>query len=269
MDKEKEFFIGKDGLEYCAVCKEPIEAFFPEHVWQVFGMKKHPRFCACRRAEQEKEERERKEREHLYEVEKNTLVCFKERAMCKWNFVNDNGSNPCMKYAKQYVENWDEIKKKGLGLLFWGGVGTGKSYMAACIANALLEQEEKVLMTNFSEISNGIFSSTDKNAYIDAVCSYDLLILDDLGSERNSSYMMENVFLVIDRRVCAGKPMIITTNLTVQEMRETQNLDEKRIYDRVLGSCQPLCVKGESYRKEKSNQNRNEFEQIFHREESE
>ena len=135
--------------------------------------------------------------------------------------------------------------------------------MAACIANALLEQEKKVLMTNFSAISNQIFASTDKNAYIEAVCSYDLLILDDLGSERSSSYMMENVLQVIDRRVCSGKPMIITTNLTVKEMRETQNMDEKRIYDRVLQNCQPICVKGENQRREKSKQNRSELEQIF------
>lgn len=190
-------------------------------------------------------------------------MCFPERAMAEWNFENDNGSNSCMKYAKQYVEKWDESYKKGFGLLLWGDVGTGKSYMAACIANALLEQEKRVLMTNFAMISNGIYASTDKNEYIEAICSYDLLIIDDLGSERSSSYMMENVFQVIDRRVCSGKPMIITTNLTVQEMRETQNLDEKRIYDRVLEYCQPICVKGENHRREKSKQNRSEFEQIF------
>ena len=57
-------------------------------------------------------------------------------------FTNDDGSNPYMKYAKQYVEHWDEVKKKGMGMLLWGDVGTGKSYMAACIANALLEQEK-------------------------------------------------------------------------------------------------------------------------------
>lgn len=103
----------------------------------------------------------------MYEVEKNTSVCFPERAMAEWNFENDNGSNSCMKYAKQYVEKWDETYKKGLGLLLWGDVGTGKTYMAACIANALLEQE-------------------------------------------------------------------------------------KRIYDRVLEYCQPICVKGENHRREKS-----------------
>ena len=263
MENEREFYIGEDGLEHCSVCKEPLVVLFPERLQHVVGLKSHPRWCACQRAEFEGEERERKDREHLHEVEKNTLVCFSERAMREWNFANDNGSNSCMSYAKQYVEHWDEVKKKNIGLLLWGDVGIGKSYMAACIANALLEQEKKVIMTNFTTISNQIFASTDKNAYIEAVCSYDLLILDDLGSERSSSYMMENVFQVIDRRVCSGKPMIITTNLTVKEMRETQNMDEKRIYDRVLQNCQPICVNGENQRREKSRQNRSELEQIF------
>ena len=268
MEKDK-FYISEDGLKYCAVCQEPVEKELPEHVQEIFHMKTHPRQCACVRAQMEKEKQERKEREHQQEVEKNTTICFPERAMREWNFANDDGSTPHMKYAKQYVEHWDEVKKKGMGLLLWGDVGTGKSYMAACIANALLKQEKKVLMTNFTTISNGVFAAIDKNDYIEAVCGYDLLILDDLGSERNSGFVVENVFSVLDRRVCSGKPMIITTNLTVKEMRETQNLDYKRIYDRVLGSCQPVCIKGESHRREKGNQNKRVFEQIFREEESE
>ena len=269
MSKEREIYIGENGLEHCSACKEPIEEFLPENVQRLFGMKTHPRFCACRRAEYEREERERKEREHQQEVEKNTAICFPERAMREWNFANDDGSNPYMKYAKQYVEHWGEVKKRGMGMLLWGDVGTGKSYMAACIANALLEREKKVLMTNFTAISNGVFAAMDKNDYIESVCAYDLLILDDLGSERNSGFVVENVFSVLDRRVCSGKPMIITTNLTIKEMRETQNLDYKRIYDRVLGSCQPVCIKGESHRRERGNQNKRVFEQIFRDEESE
>ena len=163
---DREIYIGENGLEHCSACKEPIEEFFPEHVQAVFGMKTHPRFCACRRAEYEREERERKEREHQQEVEKNTAICFPERAMREWNFANDDGSNPHMRYAKQYVEHWDEFKRKGMGMLLWGDVGTGKSYMAACIANALLEQEKRVLMTNFTAISNAVFAAIDKNDYI-------------------------------------------------------------------------------------------------------
>ena len=79
-----------------------------------------------------------------------------------------------MEYAKCYVENWQEMKKNGHGLLLWGGVGSGKSYMAACIANALLEQEVRVLMTNFATIINGMFSATDKIDYVNAICGYEL-----------------------------------------------------------------------------------------------
>ena len=108
MDKEREIYIGEDGLEHCSVCKEPLIVLFPERLQHVVGLKSHPRWCACQRAEFDSEEHERKDREHRHEVEKNTSVCFPERAMTEWNFDNDNGSNPCMKYAKQYVEKWDE-----------------------------------------------------------------------------------------------------------------------------------------------------------------
>lgn len=127
------------------------------------------------------------------------------------------------------------------------------------------------LVEKYVSLKSGVRHNTEANYkfVINIIKKEPLLILDDLGSERNSGYVVENVFAVLDRRVCSGKPMIITTNLTVKEMRETQNLDYKRIYDRVLGSCQPICIKGVSHRREKGNQNKRAFEQIFHEEESE
>lgn len=246
---DREIYITENGLEHCVICNEPVEEYFPEKVQAIFGMKKHPRQCACVRERIAREEKERKEREHIQTVESNTSVCFEERTMREWNFENDNGLNPRMEHAKLYVEQWQEMKKTGYGLLLWGGVGSGKSYMAACIANALLEQEERVLMTNFATIINGIFSAADKNDYVNAICSYDLLIIDDLGVESHSEYRMEGLFNVIDKRVRSGKPMIITTNLTIKEMDETQDLNEARIYDRIRAVCQPIGVKGESQRK--------------------
>ena len=126
MDIEREVYIGEDGLEHCLVCKEPLVVLVPERLQHVVGLKSHPRWCACQRAELERNECEIKEFEHKREVEKNTSVCFPERAMREWNFDNDNGSNLCMPYAKQYVEHWDDVKKKNIGLLLWGDVGTGK-----------------------------------------------------------------------------------------------------------------------------------------------
>lgn len=151
---DREIYIAENGLEYCTVCNEPLEQFLPENVQAIFGMTKHPRQCACIRERIDREAKERKEREHKQTVESNTSVCFEERKMREWNFEKDNGRNPDMKFAKYYVEHWAELKKEGHGLILWGGVGSDKSYMAACIANALLEQEERVLMTNFATIIN-------------------------------------------------------------------------------------------------------------------
>lgn len=58
-----------------------------------------------------------------------------------------------MQKAHDYVVHWSEMKAKSIGLLLWGDVGTGKSFFAGCIANALLEQGVPVLMTNFSRDS--------------------------------------------------------------------------------------------------------------------
>ena len=260
----KEFYRGEDGLNYCATCREPVEVFLPEKVQAYLNMKTHPRQCACIRERNAREEKERKEREHKQTVESNISVCFEEKAMREWNFGNDNGLNPYMDFAKRYVENWRELKREGHGLILWGGVGSGKSYMAACIANALLEQEERVLMTNFATIINGIFSAIDKNDYVNAICGYDLLIIDDLGVESHSEYRMEGLFNVIDRRVRSGKPMIITTNLTMKEMDETQDLNEARIYDRIRAVCQPVQVKGESQRKASRTKMMDKFRAYFH-----
>ena len=75
-----------------------------------------------------------------------------------------------------------------------GPVGTGKSFFAGCIANALLEQGERVMMTNFSRILNEITSyQADKNQIIQNLVDYPLLIIDDLGIERNSEFALEQV----------------------------------------------------------------------------
>ena len=81
-------------------------------------------------------------------------VGLRERRFWEWKFENDNGSNQKILIARQYVENWTDMKRKNVGLLLMGPVGTGKSFFAGCIANALLEQGERVMMTNFSRILN-------------------------------------------------------------------------------------------------------------------
>ena len=184
MREEDTVCVGSDGLQYCKVCGEAKEAFFPEGGFM--GMKKHSRQCACDRKAYEEEQKYFKEKEHRELVSRNTSICFDESRMEEWTFENADMSDAVMHKAKSYVDNWEEMKRNHIGCLFWGPVGTGKSYIAGCIANDLLKREVTVKMTNFNTIIDDIFPLADKTEYINALASYQLLIIDDLGVERNS-----------------------------------------------------------------------------------
>ena len=159
-----------------------------------------------------------------------------------------------MKKARAYVEHWDEAYRENTGLLLFGDVGTGKSFFAGCIANALLDRDIPVLMTNFPTILNrltGIFSE-DRADFIASLGMYDLLIIDDLGVERNTEYAMEQMFTVIDCRYRSRKPMIITTNLKLEEIKNPPDLAHARIYDRILERCAPVLFSGRNFREEQA-----------------
>ena len=68
------------------------------------------------------------------------------------NYILADMSDAVMHKAKSYVDNWEEMKRNHIGCLFWGPVGTGKSFIAGCIANELLKQEVTVKMSNFNTI---------------------------------------------------------------------------------------------------------------------
>ena len=124
-----------------------------------------------------------------------------------------------MEKARAYVRNWEEAYRNNTGLLLFGDVGTGKSFFAACIANVLLEQDIPVLMTSFPKILNSGWSLEDRGDFLSRLRDYDLLILDDLGAERGTEYALEQVYNVVDIRYRSGKPMIVTTNLKLAELK--------------------------------------------------
>ncbi len=150
---------------------------------------------------------------------------FSNSAMRHWTFENDNGKCPQIGKAHSYVEKWETVRSENLGYLLWGNVGSGKSYFAGCIANALMEKEIPVCMTNFATILNNLFyGSENRNEYIVKLCSYPLLILDDFGMERGTEYGLEQVYNVIDSRYISKKPLIATTNLTPEQLRNPEDV---------------------------------------------
>jgi len=150
------------------------------------------------------------------------------------------------------------MKAENLGYLLWGNVGTGKSYFAGCIANALMEQEIPVRMTNFAAILNDLQRSPympfsagteGRNDYISKLCAYPLLILDDFGMERGTEYGLEQVYNVVDSRYRSRKPLIVTTNLTLEHLQNPEDTAHARIYDRLTEMCVPVRFTGGNFRR--------------------
>lgn len=237
-------YMGEDGLLHCAVCHDKVQTRVT-----FLGEEKTVR-CICRCIQKERdafEERQRKE-----ERERKRRTCFAESNMANWTFENDNGENPKFSAAmKKYADQFDDFLKESRGLLLSGQVGTGKTYFAACIANQLIDDGYRVLMTNFARLTNQIQGTYEgKQELIDDLNRYHLLILDDLGAERKSEYMQEMVFNIIDSRYRSGLPFIITTNLTLEEIKKPQDITCQRIYDRILERCFPIEVNGVSRRRQ-------------------
>ena len=256
-----EDYIGEDGLLHCGVCHMPKEQRYERGI---MGKTTHPVMCRCRIEEYEKNQAEQRAREKARHIEELLRDGFLSRSMRDWTFERDNGQNAQMPVARKYVQNWEQMKEKNIGLLIWGDVGCGKSFLAGAIANALIDQEVRVKMTNFTAILNDLSSTFEgRNEYLNRLCSYPLLIIDDFGMERGTEYGLEQVYSVIDGRYRSKKPLIVTTNLTLTELRSAADTAHKRSYDRVLDMCVPIFCKGESFRKHAAEDKLTEMKRVI------
>lgn len=247
---EKDYI--KDGLLYCGECHTPKET-----LQTVNGKeRKFACSCVCASKKREQERRKLKEQEKLERIHQLRINGIQDRTVRKCTFEAGNGENkPILSRCKKYVECWPDMVTENIGLLFWGNTGNGKTFAAACIANALIDRNIPVLMTSFNKILaavTGMFEE-DRIAYIESLSEFKLLILDDLGAERQSQFSTELLYTVIDNRYKNKLPLIVTTNTTLNEMKNNEDMTYQRIYDRILEMCIPLHFKGESLRTQKAN----------------
>ena len=246
-----EDYTGEDGLLYCGKCRTPKQAYFPggKTVW---GADRHPTECECQKAERMEREAKEKERQHRETVAALKKRCFSDTDdMRNWTFANDNGKTPQMVYAHKYVEHWEQMRDENIGYLLWGSFDSGKSYLAACIANALMEKEVGVYMRDMKYIVNALEEKFEgRNDYVASLCRYPLLIIDDLGAERDTEAAQAHVFSVIDSRYRSRKPLIVTTNLHLDRLQNPPDMTHARIYSRILEMCVPVLCEGRQNRKE-------------------
>jgi len=245
-DPETEYM--KDGHAYCKTCHERKDGEVKSLMDMKFIFKNN---CKCDRERFEKQ----KQREKEQEIERLKRSCF--ISMSQWAYTFDNYKGEKDKsytIAKNYVKEYEQMKKENIGLLFCGTVGSGKTYLACCIANALIEEYMiRVKIRNFAQIINDLQKSgfdLDKNEYIESLTNVSVLILDDLGIERDTSYAKEQVYNIVNSRYLKQKPTIFATNLPYEKIQNSDDgVEYERIYSRIIEMCIPIKVMGEDFRK--------------------
>lgn len=247
-------YYGEDGLIYCGKCNTPKEYrpdAFPELAF--LGA------CRCeqarRTAEDEQELRRRTEYERQVRTHELRTACFSDDFYRKMSFDSDNGCSPkAASAAHYYADNFERFVSENKGLMLLGTVGTGKTFAACCIANALVEKGWRVWTITAGDIIRAAGNFTTSEETFNKICGVDLLIIDDFGTQSNSDHNLGLLFDVIDKRYKSAKPLIITSNLTVEDFRSVADTRLKRIYDRVIEMCScpvsPVVLSGSSLRSE-------------------
>lgn len=265
-------FIGSDGMLMCGVCGEPKQRImeFPDPTEDAPDkMISFKVACLCR-CEQEREEEEnrreqaRKDMELIASLRSASLMDerFSEATFDQFEINKDNERN--LKLCRRYVERFDLMVEKNQGLLFWGDVGTGKTFASACIANALLSKKIPVMMTSFVKLLSIIQNGEERDSTIlDRMKRAKLVIFDDLGAERGTEYALEKVYGIVDARYRQKLPTIFTTNLTLAEMKAEIDVRYSRIYDRIFGNCYPMQFVGTSWRKREAGRRFEEMEKLL------
>ena len=262
----------ENGILLCGNCGEPRQRFMlfddptdddPEHKSEL----KVVTMCRCEREEEEREKRKEeaaKDMEKIQRLRNASLLDEKLRGATFGAFKVTKYNERNLKLCRRYAMKFDQMVEKDQGLIFWGSVGTGKSFAAACIANYLLDRKVPVVMTSFVKLLEVFQSGRDEETSILNRLGYaKLVIFDDLGAERGTDYALEKVYNIVDSRYRKNLPMILTTNLTIEDMKSEVDMRYRRIYDRVFETCYPMQFTGPSWRMKEASRRYKDMEELL------
>lgn len=240
----------QDGLLYCGRCQTPKQTriHIPGKTYTVFCL------CACaEEAQILAEQREREERA-AENRRRRVIRCYggERSALQEATFAASAYNRAQTDACARYAADFRRMLEAGRGLVLYGNCGVGKSYLAACIANDLLARGYDVRWTSISRVAREFLSASpeDKGDRLDALADCDLLVLDDYGAERRSDYVDEIAYTVINARSETRLPVVITTNLTAEELKNPPDRAMQRLMDRLLERCVPIHFGGESIRRQ-------------------
>lgn len=166
-------------------------------------------------------------------------------------FANPPSSTKAMEKVQGYLKGWEENREAGRGLYFCGGVGTGKTHLAVAVMNELIARKRVpslfVTVPELLDNLRGAYNDPgrDIDEWMDAVKNADLLVLDDLGSERPTEWVQERIFVIVNHRYRETLPTLFTSNIGPKDL--AVQLGE-RTASRIIAMCDWISLEGEDYR---------------------
>jgi len=150
-------------------------------------------------------------------------------------------------FLLQWVRDFD--KNHG-NIMLTGSTGTGKTFLINCVAKALMDSYHSVIYLTstdlFESFSKAMRSDgEDQQEMQDAILNCDLLVIDDLGTELNNSYTSSKLFYVLNQRMVFHKSVIISTNLTLNMIRD---LYSERVSSRIISDYSIIPLYGNDQR---------------------
>ncbi len=151
--------------------------------------------------------------------------------------------------CRGYVEEWDE-NETGEGLFLVGPVGTGKSHLAFAVLNGLVKRGVPGMAATVPDLMDELRpkDAQTHEKKVELLKTINLLVLDDLGAQKDSAWVTERLFIILNSRYAAMLPTVITSNAYLEELEQVAGWT--RIIDRIIETSRILRLEGDSYRRE-------------------
>lgn len=176
------------------------------------------------------------------------------------NYKITNKNKKAYENAKKYANKLIN-RETDKGLFITGTYGVGKTYLASCIANETIKNKNTVVFGTLIQLLDYIKdtykdSAVSDKEYLNLYSSVDLLIIDDLGKEKPTEWVLEKLFLIVNNRYNNYLPIVITTNYNRNQLRERLCVNKNysmvdSIISRLYEMCGGLEIKDEDHRMSK------------------
>lgn len=243
--------IKKDGILFCPACNEYIQRVV-EDFGETFYLAIE---CSCiKKFEEDKKENAINQK-------------YVDKIPPEYRGVYLKDLEEPIPFVSSFIENFKtDFLPNAKGLHLYGSKGTGKTYACRCIINELARQKVNVFAISFIDLIELHLNYKDYETLESTknkIKHAELIFLDDVGANRESDFVVEKINKIIDHLYTLKKSIIITTNISRKDLANNQSQDIGRAYDRLVESCHPILMAGESYRVKKAIKDKDKFDKIL------